>query len=67
MASPLSTLHMKTSDSCKIQVIQKNGFEAEGLELNEQAAAREMKDGFRVYTESVDKLGGRRHFVNLLT
>jgi len=46
---------------------QNNGFEAEGLELNEKAGAKKMKATFSVYIESANGLGGRRRFVNLLT
>jgi len=38
-----------------LKLIQKNGFEAEGLELNEQAVAEAMKPGFRVYIEPVEQ------------
>ncbi len=38
-----------------LKIYQQNGFKAEGLELNEQAAAEARKGGFRVYTEPVEQ------------
>ena len=38
-----------------LMIYRNNGFEVEGLELNEKAAAEGMKAGFRVYTEPVEQ------------
>ena len=38
-----------------LSIYQKNGFESEGLELNEQAAAEARKRGFRVYSDPIEK------------
>lgn len=38
-----------------LKIYEENGFEAEGLELNERAAAEARKAGFRVYNEPVDQ------------
>jgi 2-polyprenyl-3-methyl-5-hydroxy-6-metoxy-1,4-benzoquinol methylase len=38
-----------------LSIYQKHGFDAEGLELNEQAAAEARKRGFSVHTESLEK------------
>ena len=39
-----------------LSIYQKNGFEAEGLELNEQAAAEARKRGFNVDTDPIETL-----------
>ena len=37
-----------------LSIYQKNGFESEGLELNEQAAAEASKRGFNVNTDTIE-------------
>jgi SAM-dependent methyltransferase len=39
-----------------LSIYQRNGFEAEGLELNEQAAAEARKRGFNVDTDPIETL-----------
>jgi 2-polyprenyl-3-methyl-5-hydroxy-6-metoxy-1,4-benzoquinol methylase len=45
-----------------LSIYQRNGFEAEGLELNEQAAAEARKHGFNVYTDPVEKFQPKDYY-----
>ena len=47
-------LDMGCNEGRGLSIYQKNGFEVEGLELNEQAAAEARKHGFNVYTDPVE-------------
>ncbi len=38
-----------------LQIYQQNGYSAEGLELNETAAAEARKAGFRIYTDPLEQ------------
>jgi len=48
-------LDMGCNEGRGLSIYQRHGFEAEGLELNEQAAAEAKKRGFSVHTESPER------------
>lgn len=48
-------LDMGCNEGRGLSIYQRNGFEVEGLELNEQAAAEARKRGYNVYTGLLEK------------
>lgn len=45
-----------------LRLYQKNGFDVEGLELNERAAEEAKKEGFKVFTVPLEEFVSEKHY-----